>query len=78
MYADLGVAYGGALSLTNATWLLGYVYWLTSEVAVAPLPTAYETTAVNTLNNETYNGATIMHLENEATEGSEGGETNEF
>jgi phosphate transport system substrate-binding protein len=78
LYADLGIAYAGALSLTNASWLLGYVYWLTAEVSVAPMPTAYETAAVNALNNETFDGAKIMNLENEATEGAEGGETGEF
>jgi len=78
IYSDLGVAYGGALSLTNASWLLGYVYWLTAEVSVAPLPSAYETAAVNALNNETFDGGKIMQLENEQTEGSEGGETGEF
>ena len=78
LYTDLGTAFGGSLSLTNASWLLGYVYWLTAEVSVAPLPTAYETAAVNVLNNETYDGTKIMNLENEATEGAEGGETGEF
>lgn len=78
LYTDLGIAFGGALSLTNASWLLGYVYWLTAEVSVAPLPPAYETAAVNVLNNETFDGTKIMNLENEQTEGSEGGETGEF
>jgi hypothetical protein len=78
LYTDLGVAYSGTLSLTNASWLLGYVYWLTAEVSVAPLPTLYETAAVTVLNNETFDGTKIMNLENEATEGSEGGETGEF
>jgi phosphate transport system substrate-binding protein len=78
MYRDLGEAFGGALSLTNATWLLGYVYWLTAEPTVALLPAPFETAAVNVLNNETYNGATIMHLENEQNETQESGETDEF
>jgi phosphate transport system substrate-binding protein len=78
IYTDLGVAYGGAVTLTNASWLLGYVYWLTAEVSVAPLPTGFETAAVNALNNETYDGTKIMQLENEQTEGAEGGETGEF
>jgi phosphate transport system substrate-binding protein len=78
LYTDLGVAYAGSISLTNASWLLGYVYWLTAEVSVAPLPPAYESAAVNTLNNETFDGSRIVMLENEQTEGAEGGETGEF
>jgi hypothetical protein len=78
LYTDLGTAFGGSLTLTNASWLLGYVYWLTAEVSVAPMPTAYETDAVAVLNNETFDGAKIMNLENEQTEGAEGGETGEF
>jgi phosphate transport system substrate-binding protein len=78
MYVDPGVAYGGSLSLTNATWLLGYVYWLTIEPAAAPLPIAYAAAAVNELNNETYDGTTIIHLDSELNETNEGTETNEF
>ncbi len=79
IYQDLGVAYGGAVSLANATWLLTYLYWLTSVPAVAPLPPAYATSVINALNNETYDGTTIVHLDSETGEGGEsGGETGEF
>ncbi|MGA8302313.1 MAG: substrate-binding domain-containing protein [Thermoplasmata archaeon] len=79
IFRDLGVAYGGTVSLENASWLLTYVYWLTGAASVAPLPGAYQTSAVNALNNETYDGTTIVHLENENGEGNEtGGETGEF
>ena len=75
IYRDLGVAYSGALSLSNASWLLTYLYWLTGEAAVAPLPGAFVTDALNVLNNETYDGTTIVHFENENGEGGENNET---
>jgi phosphate transport system substrate-binding protein len=79
IYQDLGVAYSGSLGLSNATWLLTYLYWLTSEATVAPLPPAFATDAMSVLNNETYNGTAIVHLENENGEnGESGGETGEF
>ena len=79
IYRDLGVAYSGSLSLSNATWLLTYLYWLTGEASVAPLPSAFASEAVNVLNNETFDGTTIVHLENENGEnGESGGETGEF
>lgn len=79
LYRDLGVAYAGALSLTDAGWLLTFVYWLSVQSAVAPLPPAFASEAVNALNNETFDGTSILHLENENGEGNEtGGETGEF
>jgi len=79
IYRDLGVAYSGALSLSDASWLLTYIYWLTVQSAVAPLPPTFLSESVNVLNNETYDGTTIVHLENENGEGNEtGGETGEF
>jgi ABC-type phosphate transport system substrate-binding protein len=79
IYRDLGVAYAGALTLANATWLLTFLYWLTGAAAISPLPNAYAGAALQVLDNETYNGATIVHLENENGEGAEsGGETGEF
>ncbi|MGA9840638.1 MAG: substrate-binding domain-containing protein, partial [Thermoplasmata archaeon] len=80
IYRDLGVAYGGSLSVTSATWLLTFVYWLTTgALALAPLPSAYATEALGILNNETYDGTPIVHLENENGEnGESGGETGEF
>jgi phosphate transport system substrate-binding protein len=79
IYRDLGVAYAGSLSLSHASWILSYLYWLTGEPTVSPLPSAYVGDALNVLNNETYDGTTIVHLENENGEGGEsGGETGEF
>lgn len=79
VYRDLGVAYSDSLSLGNATWLLTYLYWLTGQSAVAPLPGAYAAEVVNVLNNETYNGVPIVTLDNEYGEnGESGGETGEF
>ncbi|HTZ61932.1 MAG TPA: substrate-binding domain-containing protein [Thermoplasmata archaeon] len=79
IYRDLGVGYSGTLSLSNATWLLTYLYWLTGVSAVAPLPPAFVTDVLNTLNNETFDGTTIVHLDSETGEsGESGGETGEF
>lgn len=79
LFRDLGVAYSGTLSLADAGWLLSYLYWLTLQPAVAPLPPAYSTATVNALNNETYDGSTIIHLENENGEDNDsGGGTDEF
>jgi phosphate transport system substrate-binding protein len=76
LYRDLGTAYSGALSLVNATWILEYVYWLTSGSALAPLPGAFSAAAVGQLNNETYDGTPIVPSDNET--GESGGETGEF
>jgi phosphate transport system substrate-binding protein len=79
IYRDLGVAYAGGLSLTDATWLLTFLYWLTGEESISPLPVPYANAALNVLNNETYDGTSIIHLESENGEGNEtGGETGEF
>ncbi|HXW66692.1 MAG TPA: substrate-binding domain-containing protein [Thermoplasmata archaeon] len=79
LFRDLGTAYSGAVSLSTATWLLTYVYWLTGDATLSPLPLAYSSAALNELNNETYYGTTIVHLDNENGEGGEsGGETGEF
>ena len=78
VYRDLGVAYSGALSLANATWLLTYLYWLTGETAVSPLPAVFAQADVSVLNNETYDGSTIVHLEDENGETGETNETGEF
>jgi phosphate transport system substrate-binding protein len=79
IYRDLGVAYSGALGFSNASWLLTYLYWLTGEATVAPLPSAFVSDALSVLNNETYDGTAIVHLENENGEnGESGGETGEF
>ena len=79
IYRDLGVAYGGSLSLSNAAWLLTYLYWLTGTATVAPLPPAFVADALGVLDNETYMGTTIVHLESENGEtGESGGETGEF
>ncbi len=79
IYRDLGVAYSNSLSLGNATWLLTYLYWLTGEAAVAPLPAPYAAEDVNVLNNETYDGVPIVSLDSEYGEsGESGGETGEF
>jgi len=76
VYRDMGVAYGGALSLTNATWVLEYIYWLTSGATLAPLPAAFSAGAASQLNNETYDGTPIVPIDNET--GETGGETGEF
>ncbi len=79
VYRDLGVAYSNSVSLGNATWLLTYLYWLTSQPAVAPLPGPYAAEVVNVLNNETYDGTPIVTLDSEYGEnGESGGETGEF
>jgi phosphate transport system substrate-binding protein len=76
MYHDLGTAFGGSLNLTSATWLLSFVYWLTGLETAAPLPPAYVAETLSVLNNETYYGTPIVHLDNE--NGETGGETGEF
>jgi phosphate transport system substrate-binding protein len=76
VYRDLGTAYDGALSLTNATWVLEYIYWLTNGASLAPLPAAFSDAAVGELNNETYDGTPIVPSDNET--GESGGETGEF
>lgn len=79
IYRDLGVAYSGTVTLTQANWLLTYLYWLSAQSAVAPLPTPYVTDTINVLNNETYDGTTIVHLESESDgDNDTGGETGEF
>lgn len=76
LYRDLGKAYGGSLSLTNATWVLEFVYWLADGATLAPLPPTFSTAAVGELNNETYNGTPLVPIDNET--GEVGGETDEF
>ena len=76
LYHDLGTAFSGALNLTSATWLLSFVYWLTGSETAAPLPPAYVAETLSALNNETYYGTPIVHLDNE--NGETGGETGEF
>jgi phosphate transport system substrate-binding protein len=76
VYRDLGVAYGGSLSLSNATWMLEFVDWLASGSALAPLPPSYSAAAIGVLNNETYDGTPILPADSES--GESGGETGEF
>jgi phosphate transport system substrate-binding protein len=76
LYRDLGVPYANALSVQNATWVLEYVYWLASGAALAPLPAAFTTAAVNQLVNETYDGTKIVPPDNET--GEVGGEIDAF
>jgi len=76
VFRDLGTAYGGQLSLTNATWVLEFVYWLTDGSTLAPLPPAYSAGTVSELNNETYDGTPIVPSDSES--GESGGETGEF
>jgi ABC-type phosphate transport system substrate-binding protein len=80
VYRDLGIAYLGNLSLTNATWLLSFFWWSIANGTVdtplagwAPLPGALGATGDQILENETYDGHPIL----ESTE-SGGGETGEF
>jgi phosphate transport system substrate-binding protein len=61
VYHDLGVAYGGALSLTTSTWVLTFLWWLTGVPLLAPLPPAYIEGAGELFANVTYNGAQILH-----------------
>lgn len=81
MYANLGSAYGSALSFTNATWLVSFVWWLVSNASssIVPLgftpdPGSFEGTALSLLENESYNSINLVG-ENES---GEGGETGEF
>ncbi len=76
IYVDMGTAYSGAVSLTNVTWVLEYIYWLTGGSTLAPLPTAFSDAAAGQLNNETYDGTPIVPADNE--NGETGGETGEF
>jgi phosphate transport system substrate-binding protein len=76
MYRDLGTPFGGALNLTGATWLLTLAYWLTGLATAAPLPPAYVAATLGVLDNETYDGTPIVHLDSEG--GESGGETGEF
>jgi len=82
VYHDLGTAYSDRVSMTNATWLLTFLWWLAvdagSDVRAAGLG-AVPTTIVGLdevgLENVTYNGGSLLE-NNEG--GSEGGETGEF
>jgi phosphate transport system substrate-binding protein len=76
VYRDMGTPYDGGLSLSNATWVLEFVYWLTDGSTLAPLPPAYSAAAVSELNNETYDGHPIVPSDSES--GESGGETGEF
>jgi phosphate transport system substrate-binding protein len=80
MYANLGTAYSGSLSFTNATWLVSFFWWLVSNASTSmvplgltPLPTPFEGAAHSTLENETYNS---IYLIGDSESG--GGETGEF
>lgn len=81
LYQDLGKAYSGALSLTNATWLLSFLWWLAGdagsdvrEFGLGTLPAAVVSLDDQTLEAVTYNGGSLL----ENNEGGEGGETGEF
>jgi phosphate transport system substrate-binding protein len=76
LYRDLGTAYGGQLSRTNATWVLEFVNWLADGSTLAPLPPAYGVAAVSEMNNETYDGTPLVPSDSES--GETGGETGEF
>ncbi len=75
VYHDLGVAYGGALSLTTATWVLTFLWWLTGVPLLAPLPGGYIEAAGEMFANVTYNGTEILHFQGP---GGGDGDTDEF
>jgi phosphate transport system substrate-binding protein len=77
LYHDLGVAYGGHLTLTNATWLMTVLWWLSESVAFSPLPPTFASGAQSVLTNVTFDGHVILQVQD--SEGGEpGGETGEF
>ncbi|HTS32526.1 MAG TPA: substrate-binding domain-containing protein [Thermoplasmata archaeon] len=77
LYRDLGTAYGGAFPLTNATWLMTLLWWLSESVALAPLPSPYAAEAQSAMTNVTYDGQKILQVQESET-GENGGETGEF
>ncbi|MGP8077622.1 MAG: substrate-binding domain-containing protein [Thermoplasmata archaeon] len=81
LYQDLGKGYSGTLSLTNATWLLTFLWWLAvdagpyvSTLGFGLLPATFVTLDEQALETVTFNGGSIL----ESGEGGEGGETGEF
>ncbi|MGB6500534.1 MAG: substrate-binding domain-containing protein [Thermoplasmata archaeon] len=80
IYHDLGIAYGGHLSQTNATWLLTFLWWLggdagplVSSLGFGLLPKSVVGLDQVELESVTYNGGSLL----ENNEGG-GGETGEF
>ena len=82
VYHDLGTAYAGHVSATNATWLLSFFWWLSSEsgtqvstLGFGALPSNLALLDRQSLENVTYDGGSLLET-NEG--GSEGGTTDEF
>ncbi len=77
LYADLGRAYDGSLSLTNATWLMTVLWWVFESNAFVPLPATFTIPAQSVLTNVTYDGTVILQVQ-DSENGENGGETGEF
>ena len=77
LYADLGLAYSGHLSLTNATWLMTLLWWVFESNAYVPLPVSFTAPAQSVLTNVTYDGKVILQVQ-DSENGENGGETGEF
>jgi phosphate transport system substrate-binding protein len=81
VYLDLGQAYGGHLSGTNATWMLSFFWWLVADapgdvnaLGFGSLPTAFVPLTEGALEKALYDGTPLV----ETGEGTEGGTTDEF
>jgi phosphate transport system substrate-binding protein len=77
LYQDLGAAYSGTMTLSNATWLMTVLWWLSESVAFAPLPIPFASAAQSVMTNVTYDGTPVLQVQ-ESESGENGGETGEF
>jgi phosphate transport system substrate-binding protein len=81
LFHDLGTAYSGAMSLTNASWLVSFLWWLgantqsdTGVLGLGALPSPLVTLNEKALENLQFRGTSIL----EGGESGGGGETGEF
>ncbi len=84
LYQDLGYAYSGTISQTNATWLVTFFWWLaadaqnyTGALGLGSLPSGLVTLDEEQLENVTYDGLSLLEGA-EGSETDETGETGEF
>ncbi len=63
LYQDPATAYGGTMSLTTATWVIAYLWWLTGVTLLAPLPPTYIESAGEMFTHVSYNGTQVIQFQ---------------
>jgi phosphate transport system substrate-binding protein len=63
LYENPATAYGGTMTLTTATWVVAFLWWLTGVTLLAQLPLTYVESIGEMFTHVSYNGTQVIHFQ---------------